>query len=168
MGRPLPFSSVKPKKGDEAYGFYEYIFSGQGPIPVSEALKDIHDSMKEKGMSDPDIESILWGIATGAVSGESRYDGKREEREEEKGGEPEVRKTHDRARSGRQEQLLLHAGRGWGGDEGRECSNKRERFAGGVWRIGSLFDRDGSRNALAVGESSIEQAGPGSAGGECA
>jgi len=69
MGRPVPFSHVKPKHGEKRYGFLEYIAHQQTPIPFSEGLKETISSMKERGMNNAQIEDILKGIAIGTLTG---------------------------------------------------------------------------------------------------
>jgi hypothetical protein len=69
MGRPLPFSKVKPKKGEKAYTVGSYLLEQQTPIPVAEAIKTVAESMKEKRMSTPSIIQILNGVTAGAISG---------------------------------------------------------------------------------------------------
>jgi hypothetical protein len=69
MGRPLPYSSVKPPKGEDKYTLWSYLGEAQTPIPIAEGIQAAAEGMKEKGMSSPDIMDILNGIVTGVVSG---------------------------------------------------------------------------------------------------
>ena len=69
MGRPLPWSNVKPRKGEKPYTIGGYLAQQQTPIPVSEALHEIKSSMKEKGMDNAQSDDILKGIAVGLISG---------------------------------------------------------------------------------------------------
>jgi hypothetical protein len=69
MGRPLPWSNVKPRKGEKPYTIGGYLAQQQTPIPVSEALHEIKSSMKEKGMDNAQSNDILKGIAVGLISG---------------------------------------------------------------------------------------------------
>jgi hypothetical protein len=69
MGRPLPWSKVKPRKGEKPYTIGGYLAQQQTPIPVSEALHEVKSSMKEKGMDDAQINDILKGIGVGLISG---------------------------------------------------------------------------------------------------
>lgn len=68
-GKPLPFSSDKPKKGEKKYTWIEYLAKQQTPIPVAEAINNIAESMKEKGMTTPQISDILEGILIAAIVG---------------------------------------------------------------------------------------------------
>lgn len=69
MGRPLPYSSVKPPKGEDKYTLWSYLGEAQTPIPIAEGIQAAAEGMKEKGMSSPDIMDVLNGIVTGVVSG---------------------------------------------------------------------------------------------------
>lgn len=74
MGRqlgflPYPFVKQKPKKGEKPYTFLEYVEQQQSPIPVSEAIHEMHSSMKAKGMKETQIDDVLKAIAVGGISG---------------------------------------------------------------------------------------------------
>lgn len=71
MGRPLPFSNVKPKKGDTPYTIQSYLLNQTAPIPVSAGIRATIESMKENGMTEVQIKDILDGIFTGIVEGAS-------------------------------------------------------------------------------------------------
>ena len=64
----LPPFSDKPGKGKEHLTWREYLLQQQTPIPIAEAVKDINESMKEKGMKEPDITDLIGGIFTGTES----------------------------------------------------------------------------------------------------
>lgn len=68
-GNVLPPFNDKPAKGREKYGWLDYILKQQTPIPAAEGIKDVYDSMKEKGMSEPDIKQILNGALMFVASG---------------------------------------------------------------------------------------------------
>lgn len=65
----MPFSNDKPTKGHEQISLWRYIAQYQSPIPVSDAYKNIEESMKEKGMSQPQIDDILNGFLIGVITG---------------------------------------------------------------------------------------------------
>lgn len=76
--RPLPFSSDKKKKGKPRYSWGEYLATQQTPIPISEAVRDVNDTMRQQGvpgsfintlLSGKATKPILKGIAIGALSG---------------------------------------------------------------------------------------------------
>jgi len=69
MGRPIPFSKVKPKKGEEPYSIKEYLATQQTPIPISEGIRATQESMKERGMTDVEIEDVLEGILAFGTGG---------------------------------------------------------------------------------------------------
>lgn len=69
VGRPTPFSSVKPRIGETKYTVGEYVEQQVGPIPIAEAFKVMADGAKSKGVSKADIKDIMSGIIAGAVSG---------------------------------------------------------------------------------------------------
>lgn len=69
MGRPVPGSKVKPKKGDSPHSIWSYLGEQELPIPVSEGIKETVNSMKDSGMSEPQIRDYLKGIITGLISG---------------------------------------------------------------------------------------------------
>ena len=69
MGRPLPYSKVKPKKGEERYSVGSYLLHQQTPIPISEGVKETVNSMKQNGMSNAQVKDILMGILVGTISG---------------------------------------------------------------------------------------------------
>lgn len=58
-GRPLPLSNApKPRKGDKPYSWPEYALQ-HGPIPLSGASREVFESMKEQGMSLPQITMLM-------------------------------------------------------------------------------------------------------------
>lgn len=72
--KPLPFSSVKPQKGQEGYSLKEYAAEQFSPIPVSEAIRTAIESMHKQGMTEPEIKNMfeniyLWEYAKGAAVG---------------------------------------------------------------------------------------------------
>jgi hypothetical protein len=69
MGRPLPGSKVKPRKGEEKYTVGSYLLQQQTPIPISEGLRATIQGMKEKGMSNVQIKTVMYGIMVGGISG---------------------------------------------------------------------------------------------------
>jgi outer membrane murein-binding lipoprotein Lpp len=69
MGRPLPFSNIKPKKGETKYTYGSYIIEQQTPIPVSAGIREAIGSMKQRGMKDTQIEDILMGSLYFTVEG---------------------------------------------------------------------------------------------------
>jgi len=69
MGRPLPYSHVKPKKGETQYTIGSYIVQQQAPIPVSAGVREAIGSMKERGMTNLQIEDVLMGTLYFTVEG---------------------------------------------------------------------------------------------------
>jgi hypothetical protein len=69
MGKPLPFSSDKPRKGEQKYTWTEYLLRQQSPIPIAEGVTDVIDAMTEKGLSKPQAKQILEGIFIATVVG---------------------------------------------------------------------------------------------------
>lgn len=69
VGKPLPFSDVKPRKGQEAYTWKEYAGEAFSPIPISEGLRVVIENMHKRGMTEPDIRDYLNGVAVGIISG---------------------------------------------------------------------------------------------------
>jgi len=69
MGRPLPYSNIKPKKGEDKYTWGQYVLQQQTPIPISAGVREAIGSMKQNGMSNPQIEDILKGSLYFAVEG---------------------------------------------------------------------------------------------------
>lgn len=68
-GNVMPWSSDTPKPGKHKLSWAEYLGTQQTPIPVAEALNDVSQSMKERGMSDIQINDVLRGVFVGLVSG---------------------------------------------------------------------------------------------------
>lgn len=69
-GNTLPGFSDKPdNKFAHKMTWKEYLLERQTPIPVAEAITDVANQMKDKGMSELQISNILHGIFVGAVSG---------------------------------------------------------------------------------------------------
>ena len=69
-GNTLPPFTDKPLyKSAKHLSWQEYLLTQQMPIPISEGIKDVYDTMKSKGMSEPQIETILNGIFISAVAG---------------------------------------------------------------------------------------------------
>ncbi len=69
MGRPLPYSNVKPRKGEEPHTVLSYVGESQLPIPIAEGIKETVESMKERGMNEYQIRDVLWGMFVGGVTG---------------------------------------------------------------------------------------------------
>lgn len=76
--RPMPFSSDKEKQGKPRYSWGEYLATQQTPIPISEAVRDVNETMRNEGvpgsfrdalMRGDATKSILKGTAIGALSG---------------------------------------------------------------------------------------------------
>ncbi len=65
----LPPYSDKPMAGKEHLTWGKYLLEQQAPIPVAEAVKSIAESMKEKGMTQPQVTDILKGIGQAVVAG---------------------------------------------------------------------------------------------------
>jgi hypothetical protein len=62
-GRPLPFSTDKPKSKDQPkYQWSEYALA-HGPIPLSGAIREMYDAFREKGMSAMQTTTILRALA---------------------------------------------------------------------------------------------------------
>lgn len=69
-GNTLPFSSDKPTtKFQHQLTWKEYVENQQTPIPVAEYFKDTEQQMKDKGMSEKDINTIMQGIFVSAMVG---------------------------------------------------------------------------------------------------
>lgn len=69
-GNTLPPFKDKPLYKDAKHlSWFEYISSEQMPIPIAEGIKDIYDTMQKRGMSKPQIETILNGIFISLVAG---------------------------------------------------------------------------------------------------
>lgn len=69
-GNTMPFSSDKPtSQFAHELTWKEYLLGQQTPIPVSESIKDATDQMKERGMSDADINTVMQAILVGATAG---------------------------------------------------------------------------------------------------
>lgn len=71
VGRPMPWASEKEKrssaeKGKPAYSWGEYAAT-HGPIPASEAIRSMYDSMREEGLSELDANAIIKGIIDGVI-----------------------------------------------------------------------------------------------------
>lgn len=69
QGNPMPFSSDKPSGSRHKLSWKEYISQHVTPIPVSEAFRDVAQSMKEKGMTEVQIDDVLNGVLIGTISG---------------------------------------------------------------------------------------------------
>ena len=69
MGRPLPYSNVKPKKGETKYTYLSYVGQQQAPIPVSAGIREAIGSMKERGMTNLQIKDVLMGTLYFTVEG---------------------------------------------------------------------------------------------------
>ena len=69
IGKPLPFSEVKPRKGEKAYTYPEFIGEQFSPIFIAEGLRTVIESMHKRGVSEAEIRDILNGIAVGTISG---------------------------------------------------------------------------------------------------
>jgi len=69
MGRPLPYSNVKPKKGETKYTVGSYLIQQQTPIPISAGIREAIGSMKERGMTNVQIQDALMGALYFTVEG---------------------------------------------------------------------------------------------------
>jgi len=69
MGRPLPFTNIKPPKGTERYSVGGYLLQQQTPIPISEGIREAVAAMKQNGMNDNMIIDMLKGFGQFVVSG---------------------------------------------------------------------------------------------------
>ncbi len=69
-GNTLPPFKDKPLYKDAKHlTWLQYISTQQVPIPIAEGIKDIYDTMQKRGMSKPQIETILNGIFISLVAG---------------------------------------------------------------------------------------------------
>ncbi len=55
--------------GKEKLTWGKYLLQQQTPIPVAEAVKSVAESMKESGMTQPQVMDILNGIGMAVVAG---------------------------------------------------------------------------------------------------
>lgn len=69
MGRPLPYSNIKPKKGETQYTVGSYLLQQQTPIPISAGIREAIGSMKERGMTNIQIQDALMGTLYFTVEG---------------------------------------------------------------------------------------------------
>ena len=69
MGRPLPYSNIKPKKGETQYTVGSYLLQQQTPIPISAGIREAIGSMKERGMTNIQIQDALMGALYFTVEG---------------------------------------------------------------------------------------------------
>lgn len=67
-GRPLPWSTVKPMKGQEKHTIPSYAWS-KAPIPFAEGAKTIYEGMESRGMHKDMAWEIWKGIIVGAAAG---------------------------------------------------------------------------------------------------
>ena len=65
----LPPFKDKPGKGAKHLTWREYLLQEQTPIPIAEAIKSVNTSMKERGMTQAQIDDIMGGILDGVISG---------------------------------------------------------------------------------------------------
>jgi hypothetical protein len=69
-GNTLPPFDDKPLYKDAKHlSWGEYLGTQMMPIPISEGVNDVMQTMKNRGMSSPQIETILNGIFISAVAG---------------------------------------------------------------------------------------------------
>lgn len=68
MGNPLPWSNVAPPKGRHKIDWTEFAWQ-QTPIPIAAGAKAAMDGMRERGMSDPEINDIFNGLLHFSVEG---------------------------------------------------------------------------------------------------
>lgn len=68
MGNIMPWSNLKPQKGRIKYTWAEF-GTEQLPIPFAAGFKDAYESMRERGLSEPDANAILGGIIQFGVEG---------------------------------------------------------------------------------------------------
>lgn len=66
QGRPLPFSSDKPKKGVKPYTYGQYALQQFTPIPISEAVKEV---WKSQGMNEDLMDTYLNAITVAILAG---------------------------------------------------------------------------------------------------
>ena len=60
--RPLPFS-LKPGTASKPKETWKEWFAEHGPIPASGVVREIYNSMRDQGISEPDARSIIYGLA---------------------------------------------------------------------------------------------------------
>lgn len=65
-GNVLPWSSDKPAHGKEKLTYWGYARQ-KLPIPVAEALQEVHDEMTRSGVPKPTADQVIGGIVAGAV-----------------------------------------------------------------------------------------------------
>jgi hypothetical protein len=62
QGRKMPWSSDTDPKHKPRISWTEYA-SSHAPIPLSGGVREMYDSMRARGMSEPDTAAILRGLA---------------------------------------------------------------------------------------------------------
>lgn len=68
-GNTMPWSREAPDgKYAHKLTWTEYLANATAPIPIEEGIKNVTGSMHDQGVSDPDIEMILHGVAVGSIS----------------------------------------------------------------------------------------------------
>lgn len=68
-GNVMPFSHDTPKTNKDKLSWWDYIKTQQLPIPINEAINDIRQQMKEKGLTTAQADQVLSGIAIGLIVG---------------------------------------------------------------------------------------------------
>jgi hypothetical protein len=68
LGRPLPWSSVKPSAGKEKLSWSDYLET-KLPIPVAEGMKTFNEAAKEQGMPKSTLDKFLEAVIVGGAAG---------------------------------------------------------------------------------------------------
>lgn len=68
MGNPLPWTNIEPSKGRHKIDWTEFAWQ-QTPIPISAGAKAAMDGMRERGVSNPEINDIFNGLLHFTVEG---------------------------------------------------------------------------------------------------
>ena len=70
LGNTMPWSDDKPKnKYAHKLDWKEYLLTEQAPIFIASGAQATYESMRDRGMSDAQINDILTGIVKGAIEG---------------------------------------------------------------------------------------------------
>ncbi len=67
-GNPLPFNNDKPAAGKHKLNWGEYAWQ-KAPLPAAEAAHVIYQSAIDNGADKTTLNNVLYGIASGALSG---------------------------------------------------------------------------------------------------
>lgn len=65
--RPMPWSKDKEHKGKPRYTWGEYFATQHTPIPISEAVRDVNETMRSDGLSESFIKTLMSGKANKAL-----------------------------------------------------------------------------------------------------